>query len=121
MKKSLLALSVSLLSLNIFACGFEDMGLYQVQYESNYTVVSENNVKFPGYLFSKFPSLEDFDYENCQDAVKEVVVMDTTKKRFNLIFTSEDSCDGGNSYGLILDNKTLAPIATINDSDISCL
>ena len=46
--------------------------------------------------------------------------------RYTFYYTNEDSCDGGNSYGLIISNKADSPnkdgvIALITDSDISCL
>lgn len=118
--KTLIALA-TLLSASAFACSVDDSNIYTVENESDFVVVSEAKVPFPGYLFSQFPSLGDFDYDSCKDAVKETIVKGADGSRLRLIYTIEDSCDGGNSYGMVIDDKTLAPVALIHDSDISCL
>lgn len=117
-----LALALGLLfSHSILACSVQDSSIYQIRFESDFTEISEKQVPFPGYLFSQFESLGDFDYESCKDAVQEVVVQAQDGSRLRLIYTVEDSCDGGNSYGIILNDKDLAPVALIHDSDVSCL
>lgn len=40
-------------------------------------------------------------------------------KIIHLAFTNEDICDGGNSYGVVL-NANLQPIASIQDTDFYC-
>lgn len=112
---------VLLITSSAFACSVEDTSIYQVREESDFTEISAKDVAFPGYLFSQFESLGDFDYESCKDAVTEVTMQAADGSRIRMLYTNEDSCDGGNSYGIVIDDKTLAPVALINDSDISCL
>jgi len=40
-------------------------------------------------------------------------------KIIHLAYTSEDICDGGNSYGVVLD-ANLRPLASIQDTDFYC-
>lgn len=118
--KTLIAALV-LLSSSAYACAVADMNIYEIREESHFVEVSAGSAVFPGYLFSQFESLGDFEIDRCKDAIKEVVVQDTDGSRLRLLYTIEDSCDGGNSYGVILDDKTLAPVALIHDSDVSCI
>ena len=118
--KTLIALSL-LFTSSVYACGVDDMNIHEIREESRFTEVGSGSAAFPAYLFSQFNALGDFDYESCKDAVTEVTVQDTDGSRLRMIYTVEDSCDGGNSYGLNIDDKTLAPVALITDGDVSCL
>lgn len=118
--KTFIAL-LMLTTTSAFACSVDDMNIHQVREESDFTEVSATGVAFPGYLFSQFESLGSFEYEECKDAVTEVTMQASDGSRIRMLYTTEDSCDGGNSYGIVIDDKTLAPVALINDGDISCL
>ncbi len=118
--KTLIALSL-LFTSSVYACAVDDMNIHEIREESRFTEVGNGSAAFPAYLFSQFEALGDFDYESCRDAVTEVIVQDTDGSRLRMLYTIEDSCDGGNSYGLIIDDKTLAPVALITDGDVSCI
>ena len=60
----------------------------------------------------------EFDSQYCQNALTQDI-MTFKGQSLNLIYTIEDSCDGGNSYGYISDSQGLV-VATIQDSDIYC-
>ncbi len=60
----------------------------------------------------------EFDSQYCQNALTQDM-MTFKGQSLNLIYTIEDSCDGGNSYGYITDSQGLV-VATIQDSDIYC-
>lgn len=118
--KTFIAL-LMLATTSAFACSIDDMNIHQVREESDFTEVSAKIVPFPGYLFSQSETLASFEYEECKNAVTEVTMQAIDGSRIRMLYTTEDSCDGGNSYGLIIDDKTLSPVAVINDGDISCL
>ncbi len=88
-----------------------------------YTEVEDNGkIPFPAYLFSQYDSLGYFEAEECVDAVTESVIEDNkTGARYTAIYTIEDRCDGGNSYGLVLSEDKTKVLATINDGDFSCI
>lgn len=102
------------------ACEFENGSIFQVIEESENVEVSSQYVAFPGYLFDQL-GVGEFRYEECKDAIKEVTMKRPNGSSFRMIYTNEDHCDGGNSFGFIIESKTLTPIAVIHDSDISCI
>lgn len=71
--------------------------------------------------FLKYPVFSDFEYEYCHNALAEMKVQATqTGEIYTIIMTVEDHCDGGNSYGNILDEKGRKVLGSIGDSFISC-
>jgi hypothetical protein len=71
--------------------------------------------------FFKIPHFADSSYEECKDAlrVKEVKSV-VTGRVFNALITSEDYCDGGNSYGALFSEDMQTRLGDIGDSYISC-
>lgn len=72
--------------------------------------------------FNNIPTFAgDFDYEQCKDAIVASKVQDKlTGKIFTAVYTNEDHCDGGNSYGVLYDQEMQTILGTIGDSFISC-
>jgi len=71
-------------------------------------------------IFNQFENGDEY-YEDCKDALRYVeFAHPTTGTQFKAIYTIEDSCDGGNSYGYItkIDSKDI--IAEIGDSEFYC-
>jgi len=63
----------------------------------------------------------EFDADSCEDALTEDTLI-FGGHTLKLVYTIEDYCDGGNSYGYIVDESENGKIfATIQDSDIYCL
>ncbi len=116
----LLIAFLTLSSFAIDACEFENGQIYQVRTNSENIEISNSYVAFPGYLFEKL-GVGEFKYEECRDAIREVVMKRPNGTHFNMVYTNRDYCDGGNSFGFIVEAETLLPIAVIHDSDISCI
>ena len=60
----------------------------------------------------------DFNYDECLTSIKQEVFK-VSEELINLYYTNEDHCDGGNSYGSIVDEQGKV-IGTISDSFIDC-
>lgn len=75
---------------------------------SNYDAVK---VKFPAADMRRYSSLKGFSPKDCKDAMLQVELPDGTR----MVFTNEDDCDGGNSYGLVYRKGRV--VALINDSN----
>ena len=76
---------------------------------------------FSETLMGKSPVVEiigEFDKESCEDALTQDQIT-LNGKTYNMIYTIEDYCDGGNSYGYISDLSG-SVVATIKDTDIYC-
>ncbi|MBL6990494.1 MAG: hypothetical protein ISR65_11980 [Bacteriovoracaceae bacterium] len=79
-----------------------------------------DNVTISEQLFKSTPILSDFDYEECKSSLTELYFSSPeTMVTYRALNTFEDSCDGGNSYGVIYDpNETI--VGYIKDSDFYC-
>lgn len=77
---------------------------------SSSLMTDERVVKFIG----------DFDPKRCEYALSQMTVKLDEKSSLNMVYTTEDRCDGGNSYGY-LTNQDQELIGFITDSEISCL
>lgn len=75
---------------------------------SNSLMTDENVVTYIG----------EFEQEECESALSQVDVL-VNDSILEFVYTSEDNCDGGNSYGYILENNTV--VGVITDSEINCL
>ena len=88
------------------------------------TLNYQESVDAPSFEQSLLGSAElikligEFDSEYCQNALTQDQIT-FNEQTLNLIYTIDDSCDGGNSYGYITDAQGLV-VATIQDSDIYC-
>jgi len=129
--KNLIALFTLTISINSFAtCSAPEGDLGSVydgydndQTEYLYNETSDNGkIPFPGKLFSQYPSLGEFDAKECADAVTESVIKNKkTGISYVAVYTIEDNCDGGNSYGLLFNEDKSKVVATINDGDFYCI
>lgn len=66
---------------------------------------------FPKEDFKRYASLKSFSYKDCKDSMHQFELPDGTR----FVFTNEDDCDGGNSYGLVYRKDKV--VALINDSN----
>ncbi len=84
-------------------------------------VHSESLPKLTKEEFSKYPAFKEFDYEYCADAlVLKQLEATQTGNIYTIVISMEDHCDGGNSYGNILDESGEVVLGSIGDSFISC-
>lgn len=124
-----ITLAVTFLSLNTFAniCSLElqDKNLWSVtsdEGDASFVVLNEESTSLSKEEFEANPIFKDFDYNDCQDALKKVDFLNpATGSKFSAIYTIEDHCDGGNSYGTISLLGSKEVISTIQDSDFYCL
>ncbi|OIQ20621.1 MAG: hypothetical protein BM556_01405 [Bacteriovorax sp. MedPE-SWde] len=116
------ALLITLITFSAIAsdvCGTSS--LYKLRNESDYKEVHASKVLFTEKEFNKVPELNDgFEYESCKEAIKRVDLKHKVTGEFvSLFYTIEDECDGGNSYGAVM-NTDGEFFATIQDSYIEC-
>ena len=125
--KNILIAALTLITTSVSASECENLlqlgdTIYDLS-ENPQTLISENTARlsYEGTLFGErelISHIGEFEAKYCQDAI---TVDDITfaGKTFQLVYTIEDHCDGGNSYGYILEEGRL--IGTIQDSDLYCL
>jgi hypothetical protein len=73
----------------------------------------------PILAVAKFDELiPGFEYISCVTSIqRDVYKIDN--EDISLYYTNEDNCDGGNSYGSVVDESGEV-VAVIHDGDISC-
>ncbi len=88
-------------------------------------VSSAGTVSFPKNLFKDHESeIYSFDEESCKTVALKTIYDVSSKKIFSAYYTNSDECDGGNSYGVIVQGSepdSSKSIAVIRDSAIECL
>lgn len=124
MPKSLMLILFNL-PIAALPCPFEDLQLSELEGSLEFILGAERATSFPAALFNSFEqNLAKFDANECQDAIRiRPITHGPTSQRFFAVYTTQDGCDGGNTYGLILKSADLAAknvVATIQDSFIFC-
>ncbi len=104
-------------------CPFSGKTLEDLRQDSKYIVADTPSLAFPGILFK---ALSDRlgSFENCNSVATARIVEWKANRLYTAYYTNDDACDGGNSYGVIVKGAGLNPgqsVATIEDSEISCL
>lgn len=119
---------VMLFSFSAFGatCDFEDKNLQSMKKDSNYELDFAVKIPFPPKILEIIEKyFGNFSEEKCQNSIVAAKIMKKqTREIYYAFYTNQTSCDGGNSYGIIVkeDDKTAAkPIATIEDLYIDCL
>jgi len=103
----------------------QDQYLSLGNFQDNQNINYQENTGKPTFSQSLMDDHElidhigEFDSESCENALTQDTLM-FKGHTLRLIYTIEDDCDGGNSYGYII-NEADKVIATIEDSDIYCL
>ena len=124
--KTILFLFISWGFLKAEACPFEGVSLGSLQEQAEFTTTESQPTPFPETLYLRYQSrLGALPLSECHDAVvASQIRMKATGKIFTAFYTNDDSCDGGNSYGMIvegLEARADRAVASIEDSDILCL
>jgi hypothetical protein len=118
----LLLLATLTLSFNSFAFKCDDVlgsiELWEIDDKAEIFAKSfSKTIRFPKEFMN---SVGHETTEDCTVAELDVYKYLPTGETFKVISTSDDSCDGGNSFGYVTDAKDEV-LAIINDSFISCL
>jgi hypothetical protein len=124
--KTILFFFISLGFFKSEACPFEGMSVSSVEDSADFISSPSKWAPFPQPLYLKYESrLGGLPLSECKDAViANSIQSKKTGKIYTAYYTNDDTCDGGNSYGMIVegsDPRTDKVIATIEDSDIICL
>lgn len=122
MMKLLIALTI-LASSATYACTIPSElyngALYQIFEEENYTDLQGGEIEFTPEVRAEVQRIEDIS--ECSDENLTVSSFSTISgKVFHAVYTIEDDCDGGNSYGAVLDENSKA-VAHIGDGDFYCI
>lgn len=128
---SLVLFSLSAVAKPLCPSHIEEAGLYNM-FEPSYSEKPRSEYLFEsdgqGGLdeFSKEDFLnlpyigQEFDYESCKGALRSIDFYDIVSgDHYHGIFTHDDDCDGGNSHGVLYNDKD-EHIGYIYDGDFSC-
>lgn len=107
------------------ACPFEGSQLSELSNSSDFSLGPESPIDFPEALFKAFERrLSAFNAEECRQAISfREIIHKPSSRKFFAVYTSLDRCDGGNTYGFILNANQLKKdhvLALIQDSFIFC-
>ena len=124
--KTILFLFISWGFLKVEACPFQGMSVSAVEDSPDFISSESKWAPFPEPLYLKYESrLGGLPLSECKEAIiANSIQVKKTGKIYTAFYTNDDSCDGGNSYGMIIegtDPRTDKVIATIEDSDIVCI
>ena len=117
--KLLIALTI-LASSSVFACmptELVDGALYSI--EEEFTEIPNAGLKITSLVRKEVNKVEDISHCTNENMTASSFLT-PSGKLFHAVYTSEDECDGGNSYGAVLD-ANLKPVAKIGDSDFYCI
>lgn len=114
------------LSSSAQGCVFNNHTLASLNKAPEFQVLKKIPSPFPEILFKRFiDRIGDFNLTECNDSVQQTMIRHkSTQQIYSLFSTTEDRCDGGNSYGVVVRGIHAQPeqaIATIEDSFIHCL
>lgn len=127
MTRFFLMIALSLCALSAQArCPFEGLSLSHLEESSDYEFKKIGTVPFPQALVtSQNTLLGDLPEKECKEAfIADQVKIKSSGKIYTAFYSNEDSCDGGNSYGVMVEGTQPDPkkaVATIEDSDLWCL
>lgn len=107
------------------ACLFNNLDHTDLDQNPMFTLVENRPHPFPAGLFRRFANqLGEFSEDDCRNSLRRKTYRHTSGDIFTVLYTTNDECDGGNTYGLIIAGSTEGPSgvrATIEDSHIHCL
>jgi len=113
------------LVLNVaYACPeMNDQSIGSGNPEALYIELESAPITLSEYEFNQIPNFADgqFNYEECSEALRFKTMRSLiTGRIFTAVYTNEDECDGGNSYGALFNEDMSKIVGNIGDSDISC-
>ncbi len=110
-KRFIFAIVLMSLSSISMACPLSGLSLFD-------SLDGYHKVEFPKKVFSEYKELSSFDSVECKNSIR-MASFEIDGKDYQATFTYEDSCDGGNSYGFVLEENK--PVALVLDGNFSCL
>ena len=128
MKKIIVSLLMLTMSLNVFACMPKELEGKSLQHtyeedenNSDFKVLENTGLKITDSIRLEVNKVIEINGDTyCSN---EQMAADTfmTKKGtiYHAVYTADDHCDGGNSYGVVL-NANLEQVAAVQDSDFYC-
>lgn len=117
-------LLTTITAINSFAtCPFDNLMVQDVLSSKKFKIEKESMIDLPQSFKNYQHKIGEFSSKECAQSIKSISVRHKkTKNTFQIYFTNEDHCDGGNAYGLIFNRSDLKnAVGVIIDSDISCL
>lgn len=119
--KHLLSFALLLASINVYACpSIHGTSINPNDEDSRLIAVSYTKLKLKKDFFTGNPVFKEHMFEDCKNATSLVHLIDKHDgTNYFAIATYEDSCDGGNTLGVLL-NTQKNIIAEIGDSEITC-
>jgi hypothetical protein len=119
--KSIIVLFSVLASLNTWACmpkELVDGALYTI--EEKFTVLPNAGLKLTSLVKKEVRKLDE-TIRGCKNDQISIRSFLTPKGiLYHAVYSNDDDCDGGNSYGAVL-NANLRGVALIGDSDFYCI
>ncbi|MCB9091923.1 MAG: hypothetical protein H6621_02650 [Halobacteriovoraceae bacterium] len=124
MKKSLIFISfLSLFAVRSMACAELNGASLFAEDADDYISLQEEHRTLTQEEFFATPALtQNMDYEACKNTLFafEIILATKTNQPYILLYSTDDSCDGGNSFGAILNDRMDRVIGDIADSDFYC-
>ena len=130
MKNIILALALILCASHAFAASKLCHDLQKISSEFNSDFLESNQVTIQTILEGTSPTSDLKNYERtnfllrneCLGAMTQTLFTIASENKLELeaIISTDDLCDGGNSYGLIRIAKTKEVVAFVSDSFIDC-
>lgn len=119
--KNLIAIFSFIIISNSFAGCFQDFSgeEYGIYNSEQHDIMYTDDVLLTEEDFNNSLGTLDFDYTSCREAIKETVLMSISGVEYTFLLTSDDQCDGGNTYGMIYDESGVL-VGTVQDGDIYC-
>lgn len=108
-------------------CVFAGLTLNDLREGAQFARIQETSHEFPTALFNAFKSeLGRFSAKRCAQVGMEKLHLSQHHSYgiYTAYYTHHEDCDGGNSYGVIVEGLLPLPpnaVAVIQDSFVSCL
>ncbi|WP_413291360.1 hypothetical protein [Bdellovibrio sp. HCB337] len=88
--------------------------------EERATLLPNAGLQMNGILRRHVTKVIDLKGTGCSNKyIKTTSFLTKSGKLFHAVYTNEDLCDGGNSYGVVV-NANLEVVADIHDGNFSC-
>lgn len=98
----------------------ENMDMGKVYGDEHVNVLYDITANLNKRAFKSMPVLKELDYNSCQGAITEISYIDMDGNEFMILHSSQDECDGGNSYGVVYNKDSYGIVAHVKDGDFYC-
>jgi hypothetical protein len=103
-------------------CKFAGGDIDELQNDSRFTVSDESEAAIEGSLLESNRDFFDlYDGADCQGAwVTAGITEKSSGEKFRYYRTNEDRCDGGNTYGIFVEEGQPRAISYLSDGELTC-